>query len=277
MTDLKTDPADLAGLATDPADLGTDTFTTADARRLLDLWDTQQNAYVAYRENRFQVMLDVLRLHFGDGPITVLDLACGPGAISDRVLTALPDARCVAVDYDPILLRIATAALATHGDRAGVHDLDLVSDDWASRLGVDHVDAVLSSTALHWFSPAQLLAVYTAAAGLLRPGGILLNADHLRFGPDAPTRQAVARRHDERTQRDGFAAGALRYDAWYAEAARTSALADLVAERQRRFADRPQQPDSPLEYHLAALRTAGFAEVGTVWQYLDDYVVFARR
>lgn len=258
-------------------DLINDQLTAADARRLLDLWDTQQAAYVAYRENRFQVMLDVLRLHHGDGPVTVLDLACGPGAISDRVLTALPEARCVAVDYDPILLRIAAGALATHGDRVAVHDLDLVADGWADRLGVDHVDAVLSSTALHWLSPAQLLAVYTAAAGLLRPGGILLNADHLRFGPDAATRQTLSRRHDERTQQEGFAAGALRYDAWYAEAARTPELAGLGAERDRRFADRPPQPDSPLEFHLAALRTAGFAEVGTVWQYLDDYVVFARR
>ncbi|MFY1697396.1 class I SAM-dependent methyltransferase [Solwaraspora sp. WMMA2101] len=258
-------------------DLMTDQLTPADARRLLDLWDTQQEAYVAHRENRFQAMRDVLRLHLGDRPATVLDLACGPGALTDRVLTELPAARCVAVDYDPMLLRIAAAALTDHGDRADVRDLDLVADDWADRLGVDTVDAVVSSTALHWLSPAQLLAVYTAAARLLRPGGILLNADHLRYGPDAPTRQAVAQRHDEQTQLAGFAAGALRYDTWHTEAAQVPALAALTAERQRRFADRPRQPDAPLEFHLAALRTAGFAEVGTVWQYLDDYVVFARR
>lgn len=258
-------------------DLINDQLSAADARRLLDLWDTQQAAYVAHRENRFQVMIDTVRLHLGDGPITVLDLACGPGAISDRVLTALPQARCVAVDYDPILLQIATGALATHGDRAVVRDVDLVADGWTGRLGVDHVDAVLSSTALHWLSPAQLLSVYTATTGLLRPGGILLNADHLRYGPDAPTRQAVAQRHDEQTREAGFTAGALRYDAWHAEAARIPALAALAPERERRFADRPQQALAPLEFHLAALRTAGFAEVGTVWQYLDDYVVFARR
>jgi len=268
VTDLTTDPAP------DPT---TTPLDSAEARRLLDLWDTQQEAYVAHRENRFQAMRDVLRLHLGDQPATVLDLACGPGALTDRVLTELPAARCVAVDYDPMLLRIATAALADHGDRADVRDVDLVADDWADRLGVDTVDAVVSSTALHWLSPAQLLAVYTAAAGLLRPGGILLNADHLRFGPEHPTLAAVAQRHDDRTQQAGFAAGALRYQDWHAEAARVPALAALVAERQRRFADRPQQPDSPLQFHLAALRTAGFAEVGTIWQYLDDHVVFARR
>ncbi|MET0416762.1 MAG: hypothetical protein ABW022_12165 [Actinoplanes sp.] len=54
-------------------------------------------------------------------------------------------------------------------------------------------------------------------------------------------------------------------------------LAALRPERERRFADRPPQPLSSLEFHLAALRTAGFTETGTVWQYLDDYVVLARR
>lgn len=270
-----TDQPTAAGTDTEPG-VEAGALTPDAARRLLRLWDTQQSAYVAHRENRFAVMLETLRLHLGDR-VTVLDLACGPGAISDRVLTALPEARSVAVDHDPILLRIAAAALAGHGDRATVRDIDLVADGWPARAGVTTVDAVLSSTALHWLSPAQLLAVYTTAAGLLRPGGILLNADHLRFGADLPTLREISQRHDEQTRQAGFTAGALRYDEWYAEAARIPDLAALEPERERRFADRPPQPLAPLELHLAALRSAGFTEVGTVWQYLDDYVVFARR
>ncbi|GAA3390537.1 class I SAM-dependent methyltransferase [Cryptosporangium minutisporangium] len=245
-------------------------------RRLLEEWDVQQSAYVAHREQRFGVLLEVVRLHLGD-EVTVLDLACGPGAISERVLTALPGASTIAVDYDPILLTVARAALAVHGDRARVLDVDLAAPGWTRALGVEKVDAVLSSTALHWLSPAQLLATYEAAATLLRPGGLLLNADHLRFDAAFPTLRTLAEQHDAQTQRAGFAAGALEYDAWYAEAAREPALAALGPERQRRFADRPPQALAPLDFHLAALRAAGFAEVGTVWQYFDDYVVLARR
>ncbi|MET0416763.1 MAG: hypothetical protein ABW022_12170 [Actinoplanes sp.] len=40
---------------------------------------------------------------------------------------------------------------------------------------------MVSSTALHWLSTTQLLGVYQVAAALLPPGGLLLNADHLRF------------------------------------------------------------------------------------------------
>ncbi|MFI6759762.1 class I SAM-dependent methyltransferase [Micromonospora sp. NPDC050417] len=251
------------------------TTTSTTARRLLRLWDEQQAAYVAARDERFTVMLDVLRLLFPDD-LTVLDLACGPGAIADRVLTALPHARAVAVDYDPILLHIARGVLADHGPRAEVREADLVDPAWPSVLDGRRVDAVLSSTALHWLSPDQLLRVYQAAAELLPPGGLLLNADHLRFGLST-TLHDVARRHDIRTQEEGFAGGALTYQQWYDEALAGPAVAAFAQERERRFADRPPQALAPLDFHLAALRTAGFAEVGTVWQYLDDYVVFARR
>lgn len=243
------------------------------ARRLLSRWDDQQAAYVAHRENRFQVMLDVLQLHTGRDDLHVLDLACGPGAISHRVLAAFPKATVTAVDHDPILLSIARAALEPYGDRLRVIDADLVAPDWTAVVE-DRVDAVLSSTALHWLSPAQLLAVYQDAARLLRPGGVLLNADHLRFDDRSPALRDISARHDERTRAES---DALDYAGWYAEAARVPELAALVPERERRFADRPPQALAPLEFHLAALRTAGFAETGTAWQYLDDYVVLARR
>ncbi|WP_369213858.1 class I SAM-dependent methyltransferase, partial [Streptomyces flavofungini] len=212
-----------------------------------------------------------------DRPLHILDLACGPGSLADRVLTAFPQARVTALDYDPVLLRLADAVLAEHGDRAAVVDTDLVRANWADFLVGEKIDAVVSSTALHWLSPSQLLGLYTTLADLLPPGALFLNADHLRYGSDNETLGALSALHDAEVQRASFDAGADTWDAWYELAAAQPGAAPLAAERLRRFADRPPQPLSPLHFHLSALRTAGFAEAGTVWQYLDDYVVFARR
>ncbi|MFF0224291.1 class I SAM-dependent methyltransferase [Streptomyces sp. NPDC004629] len=253
----------------------TDT-TTLPPRVLLERWDAQQAAYVAHRELRFQSMLDVLRLHLPES-CHVLDLACGPGSLADRVLRAFPRARVTAVDYDPVLLRLAGDVLAEYGDRATVVDTDLVRADWAEPLAAERIDAVVSSTALHWLSPSQLLRVYTALADLLPPGAVFLNADHLRYGPGNATLRALSERHDAEVQRAAFAAGADTWDAWFELAVAQPGMTPLAAEREQRFADRPPQPAAPLHFHLSALRTAGFAEAGTVWQYLDDYVVFARR
>lgn len=246
------------------------------ARRMLDRWDAQQEAYVAHRELRFRAMTDVLRLHLSED-FTVLDLACGPGSLADRLLTSFPRARAVAVDYDPVLLRLARDVLAGHGERATVLEADLTHPEWHRALGHRRFDAVVTSTALHWLSPPDLVRLYSDLAGLLPPGAVLLNADHLRYGPGTPALRALAAAHDTRTRKAAFATGADTWEAWWAEAERIPGLAALVRERELRFADRPPQADAPLALHLAALATAGFAETGTVWQYLDDYVVFARR
>lgn len=52
-------------------------------------WDRQQEWYLPDREERFRVMLDTVEAHAGRAP-RVLDLACGTGSISERLLAACP-------------------------------------------------------------------------------------------------------------------------------------------------------------------------------------------
>ncbi|MFF0816177.1 class I SAM-dependent methyltransferase [Rhodococcus sp. NPDC003318] len=125
---------------------------------LVERWDRQQAAYIADREVLFGVMLDALELAVGTD-FTAVDLACGPGSLSGRILDRFPDARVVALDHDPMLLELAREHLAGHGDRV-------------------------------------------------------------------------------------------------------------------RFAGRDATPPTTVQFQLAALRQAGFAESGTLWQLFDDYVVY---
>src|ERR1043165_2040528 len=77
-------------------------------------WDAQQSLYMTTREERFEAMLDAVATTVvaeRDGEIVVLDLACGPGAISQRLLNRFPAASSFAVDLDPVLLAIGQGAL----------------------------------------------------------------------------------------------------------------------------------------------------------------------
>lgn len=242
-------------------------------------WDAQQAAYIADREGRFAIMLDLLAAVLGEAPV-VVDLACGPGSLAARVLERFPRARVVALDHDPLLLCVAGEALARYGERATVLDADLAGDAWPTAvteaLGGAAPDAAVSTTALHWLSPDRLVAVYAHAARLLAPGGLLLNGDHFRFDDRHPTLREVAATHDAATQERGFADGAPTWDDWWTQARALPDAAALAAERDRRFADRPAPPATTIDFHVAALRQAGFAEVAPVWQLLDDYVVLGR-
>lgn len=259
---------------------------TDELERLINSWEDQQAAYVTLREQRFAIMLDAIArlceesadLDAEGAGLTVVDLGCGPGSLSQRVLDRFAAARVIGVDYDPLLLALAEARLSDqHGSRFTAVDADLAAPDWAAGLPAGPVQVAVSSTALHWLEPAQLVQLYGSLGALLPDGGMIMNADHLRYDPRAQpflTRAAAA--DDERTQGEAHARGVRTWEQWWAEAVAVPALGRHHAERERRFADRPPPPHAPLEFHLQALRTSGFAEVGVVWRHYDDVVVFAR-
>lgn len=243
---------------------------------LWEAWEHQQSAYIAGRDQRFEVVLDVLAAAVPpDG--TVLDLGCGTGALPARVLERFPEMTCIGVDLDPVLLAVARSALAHFDGRLDLREADLADPSWSAVLGDRVPDAVVSSTALHWLAPPQLTRLYGEVAGILPAGGIVLNADHLRFDDRTPFRRTLAALHDDATQHAAFAAGAWDWDRWWSEAEADPALAPLVPERERRYADRPEPPQVGLDFHVAALLAAGFREAGPLWQLMDDFVVVAQR
>ncbi|MEO3778291.1 class I SAM-dependent methyltransferase [Micromonospora sp. B11E3] len=223
-------------------------------------------------------MLDVLA-ELLPADFVAVDLASGPGSLSHRLLRRFPQARCVAVDLDPVLVEIGRRASTALGDRLRFVEADVSRPDLADVLGEERVDAVLSSTALHWLPSDALAGVYGRMARLIRPGGVLLNADNIPFGRERGAFQQLAEarraRHAVAAFGEDMASGWREF--WEAAAAEP-ALAAVSAERERRFATVGRDhPESVLEFHLAALRDAGFSAVDVVWQEFDDRVVAAIR
>jgi trans-aconitate methyltransferase len=248
-------------------------------KRWLQRWDAQQAGYVPQREERFRVMLDVLKALLPD-EFVALDLACGPGAISQRLLERFPGARCVAVDFDPVMLALGQGALGTHGGRLRWIDADLAAHGWVKSAGEPVVDAALSTTALHWLHPPHLVGLYRELGALLRPGGVFLNGDNMDFGPDLPTFQRLAQDARRRDWSDeSFAArGVETAERWWDALGREPSMAPLIAERTRRLASKERPASSPtFDLHVGALRDAGFREVATVWQSGTDRVLIAVR
>src|SRR5262245_50526841 len=97
-------------------------------------WDAQQTGYVPEREERFGVMLGVLEALLPDEFIA-LDLACGPGSISQRLLARFPSARCVAVDFDPVMLAVGQGAVGSCDGRLRWVDADLADPSWVKSVG----------------------------------------------------------------------------------------------------------------------------------------------
>ncbi len=199
-------------------------------------WDQMQTNYLPEREKRFRVMLDVLDVLF-PGSFVAVDLACGPGSLSQRPLARFPRANCIAVDLDLVLLTLGRSVLGEMQGRLRWSELDIREPGWHTRLGEAHVDAVLSTTAFHWLPPETLVSVYQELAALIRPGGVFLNGDHLGFALYLPTFRSVATAVRNRRKAQAFEQGEREnWRQWWDALQGEPGMQDLFAERERRFA-----------------------------------------
>ncbi|MCA1220591.1 class I SAM-dependent methyltransferase [Streptomyces sp. 8L] len=251
-----------------------DAANGTDWRAWQESWDRQQELFMPDREDRFRVMLDMVEALVGPKP-RVLDLACGTGSITDRLLTRFPGATSTGVDLDPALLAIARGTFAGD-DRVSFVAADLKDPGWTGALPHDQYDAVLTATALHWLREGPLTELYGRIAGVTRAGGVFLNADHMKHRGTPRIDAAESAYRHARMDRD-TAAGALGWSEWWDAAAADPALAEATAERFRIYGSHADGEMPPLDWHVETLRAAGFGEARAVWASPSDTVVLALK
>ncbi|MFC9243584.1 class I SAM-dependent methyltransferase [Streptomyces sp. NPDC057136] len=250
----------------------TETVTGADWPAWQASWDRQQEWYMPDREERFRVMLDMVEAVVGPEP-RVLDLACGTGSITDRLLKRFPKATSTGVDLDPALLAIARGTFEGD-DRVTFVTADLKDPSWTERLPFDSYDAVLTATALHWLHSEPLAALYGRIGQLVRDGGLFMNADRM-IDAETPRINAAERAHRHAGMDRAKAAGVLDWADWWALAAKDPVLAAPTAERFEIYGEHADGDMPSVQWHARTLREAGFAEARAVWASPSDSLVLA--
>lgn len=249
------------------------------ARRLVTAWERQQEVYIPYREARFDLILDLIARLSPSGPDAprVLDLACGPGSVSARVLDRFPKAEVVAVDLDPLLLTLGKLNLADRERQPTWIQADLRDPAWTSALPFTQYDAIVSTTATHWLTGGQLSDLYQHLHSLLLPGGVFLNGDYLPASRTRGTIATVIREISDARQQATVAAGAEDWESWWSTVRGMPEFAADVAAHDETFQDKVAHESPSREFHLEALRDSGFAEVDLVWYDLTEGLLCAVR
>lgn len=194
------------------------------------------------RDEMFGALMDALPSDVHD----ILELGCGPGALTVGLAERYPHARITAVDAAAEMLDVARERLGPAAE--GVRFVASTFEKFEA--GMQDFDLVTGSMSLHHV--VEKKDYYRRLHASLRPGGFLIFADEL----------VGALPHVEQHHRQGW------LDFASAPGHLTEAeIADCLDHEARfdHFETLPAQID--------LLRAAGFASVDCAWRYLN-YAVF---
>ncbi|KUN02463.1 methyltransferase [Streptomyces yokosukanensis] len=250
------------------------TSTGTDWAAWQESWDRQQEWYMPDREERFRVMLDMVEAFAGTAP-RVLDLACGTGSITARLLKRFPEATSTGVDLDPALLAIARGTFEGD-DRVSFVTADLKDPEWPAELPYDSYDAVLTATALHWLHSEPLAALYGRIAELVRDGGVFMNADHM-IDESTPRINAAERAQRHARMDQAKRQGVLDWAEWWQLAAEDPVLAGPTARRFEIYGEHADGDMPAPGRHARMLLAQGFSEARAVWASPSDTLVLALK
>jgi ubiquinone/menaquinone biosynthesis C-methylase UbiE len=141
---------------------------------------TQSRPGIPFADDQFDLVFRALRAHEVDVR-NILDLGCGDGIAVAELGDRLPIERAVMVDFSEPMLEAAerrfagsaTAITLVHGDLAG--------SDWLPLVEIHGpFDLVVSRYAIHHLAHDRKRSLYKEIHGLLRPGGMFFNIEHVQ-------------------------------------------------------------------------------------------------
>jgi tRNA (cmo5U34)-methyltransferase len=207
----------------------------------------------------------MLRLIAGrDKPVDrFADLGCGNGILASAILARYPQASGDLVDFSEPMLAEARLQLQSQAAQVRFITADLASTEWIHAIA-DHApfDVIVSGFAIHHLPHSRKQQLYQEIFGLLNPGGLFVNVEHV-----AAQSAWDAAIFDE-----------YLIDSLYAFHTRTGSgkSRDQVAAEHVHRPDKAANILAPVETQCAWLRDIGYQDVDCYLK-IFELAVFAGR
>jgi trans-aconitate 2-methyltransferase len=203
---------------------------------------------------RYDEMLDAVTRCL---PITtnrILELGCGTGELSLKVLSRCPSAEVVAVDYSPRMLQFAQQKIQVAGYTDRWTGIETDFGDWANNSSAVEIgtgfDACVSSLAIHHLQDEMKLKLFQRIRESLTSKGWFWNADPILA--ESPVLAEVYQ--------------SVRED-WAAQQGTTLAKIRSRLGTSSTQGHSSQDQLATLSGHLQMLTKAGFHVVAVPWKY----------
>ncbi|MBE6494705.1 MAG: methyltransferase domain-containing protein [Methanosphaera stadtmanae] len=179
----------------------------------------------------------------------VLDLGCGTGNITKKVLEVFPNAKVTCLDISDKMIEISKEKLSGY-------DIEYVLGDFTIIDIIDNYDVIISSLALHHIkTDEEKLEMYKYIFNALNDGGVFYNADVVKS--DSPYNTELNERK-------------------YIEYMQSKNATNKEIED---FKNRRNDNDSPITLfkHFNLLEEVGFSHIDVIWKYYGNAVFGATK
>ncbi|MEH2222730.1 class I SAM-dependent methyltransferase [Nostoc sp.] len=203
---------------------------------------------------RYDEMLEVITRCLPSTSRRILELGCGTGELSLKILNRFPDAQVIALDYSPRMLQFAQDKITAAGYQQRWTGIQADFGDWANNpenLNIgSKFDACVSSLAIHHLQDEMKLKLFERIAASLTQNGCFWNADPTLAESPALAEVYKAAREE-----------------WAVE--QEINLTEIRAKRATSTTQGYSSQDqlASLETHLQMLSKAGFKTVAVPWKY----------
>jgi tRNA (cmo5U34)-methyltransferase len=203
---------------------------------------------------RYDEMLSVICTCLPSASDRILELGCGTGELSLKILNRCPNAQVIAVDYSPRMLEFAQKKMTTAGYQHRWTGIEADFGEWANHpeqfdIGLEF-DACVSSLAIHHLKDEMKSKLFSRIRESLIGGGCFWNAD-----PVLPESLILTEVYT------------VVREEWAAQQGKT--LAEIRAKTAKTTTQGYSSQDqlATLDTHVQMLKKAGFETVAVPWKY----------
>jgi tRNA (cmo5U34)-methyltransferase len=203
---------------------------------------------------RYDEMLEVITRCLPSTTRRILELGCGTGELSLKILNRFPDVQIIALDYSPRMLQFAQTKITASEYESRWTGVQADFGDWANNsdkfdLGSEF-DASVSSLAIHHLEDNMKFKLFQQIADSLSPNGCFWNADPIL--PELPALGEVYKAaREEWTAQQGTELAEIR--------------AKVGVTNTQGYSNQDQL--ATLSTHIQMLTIAGFETVAVPWKY----------
>ena len=190
----------------------------------------------------------------------VLDLGCGDGVLAEAIVQRLPQAEAVLADFSEPMIEAARKRFSAAGVAAHFVLADYGVPSWTEAVAEwSPYDAIVSGFSIHHQPDDRKRAVYGEVFGLLNPGGLFVNIEHV----SSPTQWLESLDHE-----------------MFIDSLHRHHPDQSREEVARLYYDRPDKDANilaPVEEQCAWLRETGFTDVDCYLKVFELAVFGGRR